>query len=96
MLSSHLEGSPFTMELEKDLSKRQQLLDAVVVRRGAGEVTCLLPDGLDDFVDHNLITFKSHHIPADYLARPRSIAGTTACCFEIASTAWYNVRGRGK
>jgi hypothetical protein len=65
MLIDHLSGTPFTVELEMDLSKRQQLLDVVVVRRGTGMMTRELPDGLDDLVDHNLITFKSHHEPLD-------------------------------
>src|SRR5207249_5502189 len=60
-----LAGSPFTVELEKDLSKKQQLLDVVVVRRGPGEVTRELPDGLNDLVAHNLLTFKSHQEPLD-------------------------------
>ena len=58
-LSDHLAGSPFTVELEVDLSQRQQLLDVLVVRRRPGRVLRRLPDGLDDLVAHNLITFKS-------------------------------------
>lgn len=65
ILTDHLAGSPFTVELEKDLSQKQQLLDVVVVRRGPGELTRPLPDGLDDFVAHNLITFKSHQDTLD-------------------------------
>lgn len=65
MLSAHLEGSPFTVETEVDLSKRRQLLDVVVVRRGPGVLTMPMPDGLDDFVEHNLLTFKSFHEPLD-------------------------------
>src|SRR5262249_4056717 len=68
MLSAHLEGSPFTVETELDLSKRRQFLDVVVVRRGPGELTMSMPDGLDDFVEHNLLTFKSFHEPLDYWA----------------------------
>ena len=44
LLTDHLAGSPFTVELEKDLSKKQQLLDVVIVRRGRGEATRPLPD----------------------------------------------------
>jgi hypothetical protein len=65
LLTDHLAGSPFTVELEKDLSQKQQLLDVVVIRRGPGEVTRPLPDGLDDLVAHNLITFKSHQDTLD-------------------------------
>lgn len=63
LLIGHLEGSPFTVELEKDLSLRQQFLDVVVVRRGPGRMRRSLPDGLSDFVTHNLLTFKSHQEP---------------------------------
>jgi hypothetical protein len=59
LLTEHLADSPFVVELEKDLSHRQQLLDIIIVRRGPGAVRRPLPDGLDQLVDHNLITFKS-------------------------------------
>ncbi|MCI0681013.1 MAG: hypothetical protein L0Y71_02825 [Gemmataceae bacterium] len=65
LLTEHLAGSPFVVELEKDLSHRQQFLDIIVVRRGPGAVLRPLPDGLDQFVDHNLITFKSFREPLD-------------------------------
>ena len=65
ILADRLTGMPFTVEMEMDLSKKQQLLDIVVVRRGPGILTRPLPDGLSDLVDHNLITFKSHHEPLD-------------------------------
>ncbi len=63
LLSDHLAGSPFTVVLEIDLSRKQQLLDVLVVQRRPGRVTRPLPDGLDDLVAHNLITFKSHREP---------------------------------
>ncbi|MCS7044974.1 MAG: hypothetical protein NZO58_01330 [Gemmataceae bacterium] len=59
LLSEHLHGSPYVVELEKDLSHRQQWLDIVVVRRGEGALSRPMPDGLDRLHDHNLITFKS-------------------------------------
>jgi hypothetical protein len=65
ILADRLSGMPFTVEMEVDLSKKQQLLDVVVVRRSPGILTRPLPDGLNDLVDHNLITFKSHHEPLD-------------------------------
>jgi len=37
----------------------------VIVRRGRGRFTGELPDGLADLVEHNLITFKSHHEALD-------------------------------
>jgi len=65
LLTDILTGSPFTVELEKDLSQKQQLLDVIVVRRSAGELQRPLPDGLDDFVAHNLISFKSYRETLD-------------------------------
>jgi hypothetical protein len=63
LLTDHLANSPFTVVLEMDLSQKQQLLDVVIVQRGTGRLTRPLPDGLDDLVAHNLITFKSHREP---------------------------------
>jgi hypothetical protein len=65
LLTDYLADSPFTVEVEIDLSARAQRLDVVVVRRRPGPVPRPLPDGLDDFADHNLITFKSFREPLD-------------------------------
>jgi hypothetical protein len=54
-------GSPFTVEVERDLSQQQQFLDVAIVRRGRGRFAGRLPDGLDNLATHNLISFKSHH-----------------------------------
>ena len=58
-------GSPFIVELEKDLALKKQLLDVVVLRRGPGLFAGRLPDGLDNLAAHNLIAFKSHHDALD-------------------------------
>jgi hypothetical protein len=50
---------PVTVELEKDLSLKQQLLDAAVIRTGPEPLPCRLPDGFDPLAPHNLVTFKS-------------------------------------
>jgi hypothetical protein len=39
-------GMPVTVELEKDLSLKQQLLDVVLIRKGAAPLNCRLPDGV--------------------------------------------------
>jgi hypothetical protein len=65
LLTEHLRGSPFTVELEKDLSHRRQLLDVVVVRRGKGTMRRAMPDGLQNLANHNLISFKSFWEPFD-------------------------------
>jgi hypothetical protein len=58
-------GSPFVVEVEADVSVQQQLLDVVIVRRGRGRFSGRLPDGLEDLLAHNLITFKSHREALD-------------------------------
>jgi hypothetical protein len=65
LLTDFFTGSPFIVELEKDLSLKKQLLDVVILRRGRGTFTEPLPDGLEDLVAHNLITFKSHREALD-------------------------------
>jgi hypothetical protein len=65
LLIDYFTGSPFVVEVERDLSEQQQLLDVVIVRRGRGKFSGRLPDGLDGLADHNLITFKSHREALD-------------------------------
>src|SRR4051812_39604935 len=60
LLTDFFTGSPFVVELEKDLSLKRQLLDVVILRRRQGRFTGRLPDGLNNLANHNLITFKSH------------------------------------
>jgi hypothetical protein len=65
MMTDLFTRSPFVVELERDVSMQQQLLDVVVVRRRPGRFAGRLPDGLTGLVAHNLITFKSHHEALD-------------------------------
>ncbi len=65
LLMDFFTGSPFVVEVERDLSSQQQLLDVIIVCRGQGEFNDHLPDGLDTLVTHNLFTFKSHHEALD-------------------------------
>jgi hypothetical protein len=65
LLTDFFSGSPFTVEVKRDLSEQQQFLDVVVVRRRRGRFTGVLPDGLGELVEHNLITFKSHREALD-------------------------------
>src|SRR5262245_32859536 len=53
-------GLPVTVEPEKDLSLKKQLLDVLVIRKEAPVLDCRLPDGFDDLGRYNLVTFKSH------------------------------------
>jgi hypothetical protein len=64
-LTDFFSGSPFVVELEKDLSLKKQLLDVAILRKGPGDFPGRLPDGLEDLAAHNLITFKSHQEALD-------------------------------
>ena len=64
-LIDYFTGSPYGVELEKDLSIKQQFLDVVVLRKGPGQFQGQLPDGLDNLAIHNLLTYKSLHEPLD-------------------------------
>jgi hypothetical protein len=65
LLTDFFSGSPFSVEVERDLSEQQQFLDVVILRRGRGRFVGRLPDGLDGLAEHNLITFKSHREALD-------------------------------
>jgi hypothetical protein len=65
LLTDFFTGSPFVVEVERDLSVQQRLLDVVVVRRRRGRFPDRLPDGLEGLVEYNLVTFKSHHEALD-------------------------------
>jgi hypothetical protein len=58
-------GMPVTVEFEKDLSLKQQLLDVVLIRKGAEPLPCRLPDGFEELAPHNLVTFKSYQEALD-------------------------------
>ena len=58
-------GSPFEVELEKELSLKRQRLDVVILRRQSGQFSGRLPDGLDDLGTHNLLSYKSLRQPLD-------------------------------
>jgi hypothetical protein len=53
-------GLPVTVEAEKDLSIKKQLLDVLVIRKDASVLNCRLPDGFEEFTTYTLITFKSY------------------------------------
>lgn len=59
LLCDYFSDSPYSVELEKDLSVQQQFLDVVILRSGDGEFSRKLPDGLDNLSQHNLLSYKS-------------------------------------
>lgn len=60
-----LAGLPVVVEMEKDLSLKQQLLDVVILRKSEGALPVPLPDGFEELAAHNLISFKSHQEALD-------------------------------
>jgi hypothetical protein len=65
LLTDFFTGSPFVVEVERDLSVQRQWLDLVILRKRKGRFAERLPDGLNDLVAHNLVTFKSHQEALD-------------------------------
>src|SRR5947209_10560917 len=60
-----LQGTPIAVDPERDLSLKQQFLDLILIRKHPGPIPRPLPDGFEDLVEFNLITFKSHHEALD-------------------------------
>jgi len=58
-------GTPVSVELEKDLSLKQQLLDVVLIHKGTEPLVCRVPDGFEDLAAHNLVSFKSYQEALD-------------------------------
>ncbi len=58
-------GLPVTVEMEKDLSLKLQLLDVLLIRKQVAVLPCRLPDGFEDLATHNLISFKSYQEALD-------------------------------
>ncbi|OQX02832.1 MAG: hypothetical protein BWK80_57070 [Desulfobacteraceae bacterium IS3] len=58
-LTDYFTGSSYAVELEKDLSLKQQFLDVVIVEKKNGALPPELPDGFENLGVHNLITYKS-------------------------------------
>ncbi|MCS6850180.1 MAG: hypothetical protein NZ700_03300 [Gemmataceae bacterium] len=54
------QGTSVTVEIELDLSLKQQFIDLVIIRNSNEPIPRRLPDGFDDLAAHNLVTFKSH------------------------------------
>ncbi|NOQ36170.1 MAG: hypothetical protein GQ569_09785 [Methylococcaceae bacterium] len=58
-LTDYFTDTPYSVELEKDLSLQQQFLDVVILHKEQGEFEGVLPDGLENLNQHNLLSYKS-------------------------------------
>jgi hypothetical protein len=54
------DGTDIEVETELDLSIKKQLIDLIIVRKGAGPVPRPMPDGFEILSTYNLVTFKSY------------------------------------
>jgi hypothetical protein len=84
LLMDFFTGSPFEVEVERDLSVQQQLLDVVIIRKGRGKFAGRLPDGLKGLRAHNLVTFKSHREALDGWAM-KELAGHSVAYRKLVS-----------
>jgi hypothetical protein len=57
-LEDYFTGTHYRVELEKDVARKRQVLDVVIVR-GSGAALLDPCDGLEDLKPHNLLTYKS-------------------------------------
>ena len=57
-LEDYFTGTHYRVELEKDVARKRQVLDVVIVR-GSGAALADPCDGLEDLKPHNLLTYKS-------------------------------------
>ena len=65
VLADFFTGTPFKVDIERDLSEQQQFLYVLIIRRSRASYPGRLPDGLAELAAHNLVTFKSHRESLD-------------------------------
>ncbi len=58
-LTDYFTGTSYCVELEKDLSLKQQFLDVVIIEKKNGALPRDIPDGFENLGAHNLVTYKS-------------------------------------
>ncbi len=58
-VTDYFTDSGYEVKLEKDLSIKQQFLDVLIIERESGSKIAEPPDGLENLVRHNLMTYKS-------------------------------------
>jgi hypothetical protein len=85
LLTDFFSGSPFVVDVERDLSVQQQFLDVTIVRRGRGRFAGRLPDGLEGLRSHNLMSYKSHHEALDDWAM-KELVGADVAYRKLVST----------
>ena len=64
-LTDFFTDSAYRVELEKDLSFKQQFVAVLIIESETGKPVPEPPDGLENLARHNLLTYKSLHEPLD-------------------------------
>ena len=59
MMMDLFKATPYEVEVEKELSLKQQRLDVIVIKTQEGEINKTPPDGLETLKDYNLVSYKS-------------------------------------
>jgi hypothetical protein len=68
VLNDLLAGTRYKVEMERDLSLKQQMIDVLIIEQKEGAWPRELPEGLEDLARHNLLSFKSLRQPLDWWA----------------------------
>jgi hypothetical protein len=71
-------GTSVDVDVELDMSVKQQFLDVLLIRKGAGPIPRQLPDGLE-LLPFNLVTFKSYREALDTWALCELIGHFVSC-----------------
>ena len=72
-LADYFTGTSYQVEMEKELARKRQLLDIVIIRAGGGPPLPEPCDGLEHLRPHNLLTYKSGREALD--AHTRQLRG---------------------
>jgi len=64
-LTDFFTNTGYTVELEKDLSLKQQFLDVIIIQQAEDVHLSDVPDGLENLARYNLLTYKSLHETLD-------------------------------
>ena len=86
----HFIDYPLDIELEKEMAIKSQLLDVLIIKKGSEPIEELLPDGLEDLAEYNLLTYKSLREPLDDWVL-KELTGHYANCRKQVSPSLDNL-----
>jgi hypothetical protein len=79
-------GTTATVETEKDLSEKQQLLDILITLHEGTTLPRRLPDGFDNVGRYNLFSFKSFHEALNGIAADELVSHFINCRKQLSPT----------